>query len=182
MQETPEQKAERERKASEDAANKTVPQKDFDVLFKKQADTQRQLDAILAKQAEDEKAKLSETERVKAELAEQKAKAERGQKALDAVVALVDAEIKELPENARALVPEGLSPEEKLLQVRKLRASGLLENKPVKKMPDGKPTGTGGREYTAEDLQQLMKNPAEYAKHRDAINAQITANGGVLTK
>jgi len=171
-------KAEADEKAKADA--ELVPRKELNATYARMKQAERERDELAKKFADEEKAKLSETDRVKKELEEQTKAAERGKKALATVERMLEAEMKSLPDNARALVPEDLSPEEKLEQVQKIRASGLLGKEHTITTPGGKPARTDGKQFTSADLQRMMRDPVEYDKNKDAIQAQVTANGGRL--
>lgn len=193
-EETPEQKAAREkavadaaeaqRKADEAAAalaatnTETVSKKDFDAIYKKAKETERQLEAAAAKLKEIERAQLTETERLRAELAEAKPAAEQGKKAREAVERLVEDEIKLLPENLRALVPsaEKYDPIERLDWIRAARASVPAET-PVPGTSTSRSTSSGKR-WTASEFAAL--DPREYPKHAAEIQATLAANGGRL--
>lgn len=94
-------------------------------------------------------------------------KAERAEKLERVVTTFLESAMAEIPEDKRTLIPDGLSPEDKLEYIAKNRALLIGEKKSTNKStnPPGN-DGNGGVEFTTSQI----RDPKFYRENREAIN------------
>lgn len=138
-------------------------QQDLLNTLKKEKEEREKADAAKARKKQEEDGNFQEI------IKDLTPKAERAAALEKTLSTYLETELKDIPEDRRSLIPDGLSVEQKLEYIAKNRAILRGDGKKNVNRSSSPGNGAGGDDEPTEFTLEQLQDPAFYDKHRDAI-------------